>query len=302
MNVTAGIFACDDIGLFEGCLSSSRYSLRMVRRHRLVRGVNILSDEVAYLILTLSEDTTCAAVLQTIGRSVLIASTARLILLLCATVILRVPSIPICWVVYLIGQHITRVVAHVVARTVNELERNILLLLHMVDRRVSSLQGIVISRQHHRTSRDESRILATILAVSDGDVCLIDKQVLLRAGQQVPIPVVDRIVQVILHIVDDHLLAFLEFHARSRPIGILVRHHVEQFHRTMRSGRDGQWDVHRLAICVRCSGICRDILVVDIYRTLDEPVVCGNGIRTAIPAADIIAVVNNRLRTVDEVS
>ena len=103
----------------------------------------------------------------------------------------------------------------------------------MVNRWVSSFQCFVFIRQHHCSGRDDADILAAVLAVSDGDVCLIDKQILLRTGQQEPIPVVDRIVQMVLHFIDDHLLALLQFHARSGIVSILIRHHVEQLHRTV---------------------------------------------------------------------
>ena len=70
----------------------------------------------------------------------------------------------------------------------------------------------------------------------------------------------------------------------------------------MRSSSDGQRNVHRLAVCIRRAGVSRDILVIDIYRTLDEPVVCRNGIATFIFTADVVTVIDNRLRTVYEVT
>ena len=106
----------------------------------------------------------------------------------------------------------------------------------------------------------------------------------------------------ILHIVDDNLLVRSNYLTRSRVVSILVRHHVEQFHRTVRSCSDGQWDIHRLAVCVRRSGIGRDILIINIYRTLDEPVVGRNSISACVLTADVVAVVDNGLRTVYEVT
>ena len=77
----------------------------------------------------------------------------------------------------------------------------------------------------------------------------------------------------VLHVVDDDLLVTLQLYTRSRIVGIFVWHHVEQLHRTVRGSRDGQRDVYRLTIGIRCSGVGRDKLVIDIDRTLDEPIV-----------------------------
>ena len=87
----------------------------MTRCHGLVSIVNILSDKVTYLILTLSEDTGFTAC-QVIGRTVFVASQLFIFLFLfCSgTLNFGVPGIPLCRVVHLIGQHVTRVVAHVV--------------------------------------------------------------------------------------------------------------------------------------------------------------------------------------------
>ena len=106
----------------------------------------------------------------------------------------------------------------------------------------------------------------------------------------------------ILHFVDDYLLALLQLNTRSRVVGIFIWHHVEQLHCTMRSSRDGERNVNSLAIGIRSSGIGRDILVINIYRTLDEPVVGRNSIAAFILTADVVAVVDNRLRTVYKVS
>ena len=106
----------------------------------------------------------------------------------------------------------------------------------------------------------------------------------------------------VFHFVDDNLLVRSNFRARSRVVSILVRHHVEQLHRTVRSSRDGQRNINCLAVRVRCSGVCRDKLVIDINRTLDEPVVSRYGVGAFILTADVVAVVNNSLRTVYEVT
>ena len=149
--------------------------------HCLIRVVYIFRDEVAYLIVTLSEDAGCLAVFQTIGRSVFVASHLIILLLLFCSGALRlgIPGIPVRRIVHLIGQHVTRVVTHVVRRAVDEVKRNFLLLLHMVDRWVSSFQRIIISRQQHSTGRDDVNVFAAILAVSGSNVGLILKQILL---------------------------------------------------------------------------------------------------------------------------
>ena len=94
----------------------------MVRVHRLVSGVNILSDKIAYLIFTLSEDTT-SSTNQVIGRAVFVTCTTRLVLFMCLKngtiivviiILLCVPCIPFRWVVHPVGQHVARIVAHVV--------------------------------------------------------------------------------------------------------------------------------------------------------------------------------------------
>ena len=145
--------------------------------HCLIRVVYIFRDEVAYLIFTLPEDTSITNS-QMIGRSVFVASHLFILLLLFCSGALRlgIPGIPVRRVVHLIGQHITRVVTHVVRRAVDEVEVYHLLLLHMVDSRVSSFQVRIFCRQHHRTGRNDACVLAAVLAVSSGDVGLVYKQ------------------------------------------------------------------------------------------------------------------------------
>ena len=109
----------------------------------------------------------------------------------------------------------------------------------MINLWVSSLCAVIIFRQHNRTRRDDVSILAAVLTISNGDIGLVHKQLLLRLGQQVPVPIADRIVQAILNIVDDYLLALLKFLARRSIVCILVWHDVQQLHRTVRGSRDG---------------------------------------------------------------
>ena len=115
VNVTIGVILSYDISLFElSLITEISNSLRMSSLHGVVSSVNTLCDEVAHLILTLSEHTTRAGVLQMIGRSVFITRTSCLILCCSSTLNFSVPCVPVCRVVHLIGQHIARVVTHVV--------------------------------------------------------------------------------------------------------------------------------------------------------------------------------------------
>ena len=70
----------------------------------------------------------------------------------------------------------------------------------------------------------------------------------------------------------------------------------------MRRWRDGQRDVNRLAKGIRITRIGRDVLVVDIDSTLDEPIVGRYSIQSRILVTNVVAVVDNGLRTVYEVT
>ena len=172
---------------------------------------------------------------------------------------------------------------------------------------MSSLESCIVFRQEYTSSRiGDFRGCCAHLALSRSNVGLVNKQSLFGLGQQVPVPVADRIVQTVLNIVDDNLLAFLQFIARRSIVSILVRHHIQQLHRTMRSGRDGQRDIYTLTIGIRSTGVSGNILVVDIDRTLDEPVVgrhCTTWFYSSfILSTDVVAVVNDNLGTMYEVT
>ena len=79
----------------------------------LIGVVNILRDEVAHLIIALSEDATTRFTDQTVSRAIFITSTSRLVLGMRVTVKLRIPGIPNCWVDP-VGQHITGIMSDVV--------------------------------------------------------------------------------------------------------------------------------------------------------------------------------------------
>ena len=70
----------------------------------------------------------------------------------------------------------------------------------------------------------------------------------------------------------------------------------------MRGCTDGDGQFNGLAICVRYTRVCRDVLVVDIHRTGDIPVVGRYAICFLVSVADVIAVVDDGLRAVDEVT
>ena len=85
-------------------------------------------------------------------------------------------------------------------------------------------------------------------AVITDNIGVILKQCLLRLGQFIPIPIADRSVQIIGHIIDYQFLVDAKFLTIGIQVGILVGLDIEQLHGTMRSSRDGQWDVNGLAI------------------------------------------------------
>ena len=135
----------------------------------------------------------------------------------------------------------------------------------MIDGRMSILEGSILARQQHTIGREGNGAGAlTYPTFSRCDIGLVNKQFLLRLGQQVPVPIADGVVFVIFHVVDNHLLITPQNYARCRIVSILVRHHVEQLHGTMRGCRDGQRNIYRLTIGIRSTCISRDILVVDI--------------------------------------
>ena len=101
------------IGTFEGCLTG-RNSSQMASYDILIGVVNILRDEVAHLIIALSENATTRFTDQTVSRAIFITSTSRLVLGMRVTVKLRIPGIPNCWVVDPVGQHITGIMSDVV--------------------------------------------------------------------------------------------------------------------------------------------------------------------------------------------
>ena len=249
------ILRSHQIGFFEGGLTC-RYISRMIGNNVLIRVIDLLRDQVAHLVITLAEDATRSTT-QVVGRSVFI--TIHLIIFLflfCSSAIkLSVPGIPIRWVVDPVGQHITRVMTQVVGGAEDKIKVHIFLQRYIIDGGMGCLEGFILARQEYAFGRDNVNVLAAILAIRGGDICLVNKQLLLRLGQQVPIPIADGIVQVIGGFVDHDLLALLQFIARRSIISVLVGHHVEQLHGTMRSGRDGQRNIYRLTIGIRSTRI-----------------------------------------------
>ena len=139
---------------------------------------------------------------------------------------------------------------------------------------------------------------------------VFDEEVPLRRRQQIPIPITDGRVKRIFHLAN-HECAVSSKRCLcgtvvERIVSILVRHNVEQLHRTMRGCRDGQRYLHLLAVGIGRAGIGRDILVVDVDRTLDVPVVGGYGsagyFATFILSTDVIAVVDDGLGAMHEVA
>ena len=84
--------------------------------------------------------------------------------------------------------------------------------------------------------------------------------------------------------------------------GIQIRLHVLQRNLAARGGRDSQRDVHRLGVGIRCTGISRDIFVVNVNVTLDIPVVGRVCVVAVILVSYRVAVIDNALGVVDEVT
>ena len=74
----------------------------MVILHCLVGIIDFLSDDIAYLICSLSKQLACTTG-KAIGRSVLIVVTSRLVLRRVVTTLRSVPCVPLRGVVYLIS-------------------------------------------------------------------------------------------------------------------------------------------------------------------------------------------------------
>ena len=110
----------------------------------------------------------------------------------------------------------------------------------------------------------------------------------------------------VFHILDDQFAfrcqLLLTLGIISRIEGITVRLHGEQFHRAVRSSGDGQRNVHRLTIGIRCTRISRDILVINIDLSLDEPVMGRNSIAALVLCTLIVTVIDDGLCAVYEVT
>ena len=175
-------------------------------------------------------------------------------------------------------------------------------------RRSCSLQRFVFTGQQHRSSLIGHRSGAIAIGtVGNNGVGLWDKQLLFCCGELAVVPIADGIVKPVLDITKFYLVVLTEFClcliGIDRIVSIVVRHHVQQRHLTVRSRSDGQRDADSLAESVRTACIGRDILVVNIDSTLDEPVVGRYGtFAHLILATNIITVVDNGLRAVYEVT
>ena len=144
------------------------------------------------------------------------------------------------------------------------------------------------------------------LALCHGGVGLAHKLHLVGIAELHPIPVADGVVDVVGDVVDEHGLIGLQLGlaltAYRLIVSIEVGLDVLDGNLAMRGGRDGEGDVHRLAIGVGRTRVGRDVLVVDIDATLDVPIVCGCSVLALIFSGSGVAVVDNLLCTVDEVT
>ena len=162
--------------------------------------------------------------------------------------------------------------------------------------------GCIGIRQQYLVGREFISCLLSIFVLGYADIRLRHKQSLLGSSQFIPVPITDGRVQRIFNVVDDQLLIATERLIVRIIIGIAVGLYVKQLHVTVRGSGDGQRNIHLLAVSVCCASICRDVLVIDIYRTLNVPVVGGNFVCTHVFVADVVAVINNGLRAVYEVT
>ena len=121
-----------------------------------------------------------------------------------------------------------------------------------------------------------------------------------------PIPPSDDVVELVGHtlVIDLHTVcANLLCLFKITIVSIEARLYVEQLQLTIRTGRDGQRNLHLLRVCGSRTGICRYYLVVDIYLTLDIPVVSRRlHITIVIDTVVGVAVIDDALRLMDEVA
>ena len=150
---------------------------------------------------------------------------------------------------------------------------------------------------------------ATNLTWFDVDTSLLDKVILLALCELMPIPPSDDIVQQIsrtfivnLHTIGTHLGGSSLVAIVSIKAGL----YVEQLQLTIRTCRNGQRDFHLLRVGCRRTCVCRYHLIVDIYFTLDEPVMGRrcliNALIVFINTVNGITVIDDTLRLMDEVS
>ena len=113
-------FSSGNIGALECCLASRKgCSISLVSVHCLIGGLYIFRNDLTYLIMTLTKHTTCIA-LKTIGWTIVVTVTSRLVLLswfVCIMSVIKlfsVPCVPIRGIIYLVSQDIAIFVTQVV--------------------------------------------------------------------------------------------------------------------------------------------------------------------------------------------
>ena len=175
-------------------------------------------------------------------------------------------------------------------------------------RRSTGLQLLVVGRQQHRTLRVG---LVANLTVGDGNVGIHHKVMLISLAQLHPIPIGDRVVQMVGLVVVDNdavclciLVGILQRYTLVEivVVGVEVHLHILEFHLTVRGSIDVQRDLLGLAIGIRHTSIGRDILVVNVTGASDEPVVGGCCTLTHIRIGVGIAVVDDLLHIMHEVT
>ena len=153
----------------------------------------------------------------------------------------RIPSIPQLRVRHLVGQQVTRTMTHLIRRMEDRGERNINIMAFAVlgydivaflilnnlqyglyTLAINDLHGgqilviTIFTRQHHHTGRIDGFTNLTFIARNVG---FLHEQVTFRGGQQIPIPIADGGIQIVLIVLNEQLLVIAQLGSRTGTIG-----------------------------------------------------------------------------------
>ena len=192
---------------------------------------------------------------------------------------LRVVVVPYQRVVDVEGQHITRVVADIVAGTYEV--RSGFVRISLVSVFVSIVGQSLLSCEA-ADLRGQQRVTLVVLDAAnltllDDGIGLAYESCLLCGSQGRVVPEADGLVELIVLTVDfQRLLGVIaaQFLMILVIVSIVVGLHVGQRETAVGTSLDGQRDGHRLRVGRSGARVGRDVLVVDVDSTLDVPVVC----------------------------